>query len=264
RLLAFPRHTRGTNRRGQGNYSLFNMRADLAKEDSAQVGVLAINLSDGATGVSPVSPGGDARLFTGSTSGTHGSAGKRRSPTAETIFKNTCCTGLAGRVGSPIDSGRPLLLGSRWQRLGKAIADFRERGKFSCHLRPQPLRGKTPAPVPFSAAGYIHARIASEPQRILHRHYAEAGHGAGSSANHRPVDAIVPAVFLFISTQVRFHLLTFVFRCTRFPPAEQRVVVVRSGVDNLLGGESVRQMGMRANVAKAKLQHGHAGNLEPF
>src|ERR1019366_9040437 len=103
RLLAFPRRIRGSNRRGQGNYSLFNMRADLAKEDSAQVGVLAINLSDGATGVSPVSPGGDARLFTGSTSGTHGSAGKRRSPTAETIFKNTCCTGLAGRVGSPID-----------------------------------------------------------------------------------------------------------------------------------------------------------------
>src|ERR1019366_9767021 len=112
RLLAFPRHTRGTNRRGQGNYSLFNMRADLAKEDSAQVGVLAINLSDGATGVSPVSPGGDARLFTGSTSGTHGSAGKRRNPTAETIFKNTCCTGLAGRVSDrlrpPTPPWRPL------------------------------------------------------------------------------------------------------------------------------------------------------------
>src|ERR1019366_977558 len=240
------------------------MRADLAKEDSAQVGVLAINLSDGATGVSPVSPGGDARLFTGSTSGTHGSAGKvpPRKQSSKTLVAPDWL------VGSPIDSGRPLLLGGRWQRLGKAIVDFRERGKFSCHLRPQPLRGKTPAPVPFSAAGYIHARIASEPQRILHRQYAEAGNGAGGSANHCPIDAVVASVFIFTSVriftsaQVRFHLLAFVFRCTRFPPAEQRVVVVRSGVDNLLGGESVRQMGMRANVAKAKLQHGHAGNLQ--
>src|ERR1019366_3151072 len=202
RLLAFPRRIRGSNRRGQGNYSLFNMRADLAKEDSAQVGVLAIHLSDGATGVLPVSPGGDARLFTGSTSGTHGSAGKRRSPTAETIFKTLAAPDWL--VGSPIDSGRPLLLGGRWQRLGKAIVDFRERGKFSCHLRPQPLRGKTPAPVPFSAAGYIHARIASEPQRILHRQYAEAGNGAGGSANHCPIDAVVASVFIFTAAQVRF------------------------------------------------------------
>ncbi len=108
------------------------------------------------------------------------------------------------------------------------------------------------------AAGHIHTRIASQPQRILQRHHAKAGNGIGGGANHRPVDAVVTWA------QVRFHLLTFVFGCVRLPPADQRVVVVRAGVYDLLGGESVRQMGVRANIAKAKLQHGHAGNFEAF
>ena len=39
---------------------------------------------------------------------------------------------------------------------------------------------------------------------------------------------------------------------------------MRAGVHDLFGGEGVRQMGMRADIAKAKLQHGHAGNLQPL
>ena len=54
--MRFP-DARGTNRRSQGNYSLFNMLADLAKA-----------LSDGGTGVSPVQPGEDARRSTGNSS----------------------------------------------------------------------------------------------------------------------------------------------------------------------------------------------------
>ena len=37
-----------------------------------------------------------------------------------------------------------------------------------------------------------------------------------------------------------------------------------TGVYDLVGGESVRQMGVCADIAETKLQHGHAWNLQAF
>ena len=39
---------------------------------------------------------------------------------------------------------------------------------------------------------------------------------------------------------------------------------MRSGVDNFVGGEGVREVYVSAGIAKAELQHRHAGDVEPL
>src|SRR5258708_34330088 len=85
--------------------------------------------------------------------------------------------------------------------------------------------------------------------------HAAVGPRGGGGANHRPVDAI------FTMAQVCLRWLAFMFGCARFPPAEQGVVVMGAGVYHLLACKSMRQMGIRAGIAKAELQHRHAGNF---
>src|SRR5450755_1623247 len=144
-------------------------------------------------------------------------------------------------------SRRPIFVSGHRQGLRKPIANFGECGKLFCQVRAQPLTAKTPAPVALFAAGNIHTRVTAQRQRILQGDHAKAGDGPGRGANHRPVDAFLAS---FTSAEVGLRLLALVFGGSRFPPAEQSVVIMRAGIDHFLAGESVGQMDVSAGVAE--------------
>ena len=52
------------------------------------------------------------------------------------------------------------------------------------------------------------------------------------------------------------------FRGASLPPAYCGVVVVRAGIDNGIGFETVREIKMRSRIPKSELQNSHARHLE--
>src|SRR6266446_2328899 len=59
-------------------------------------------------------------------------------------------------------------------------------------------------------------------------------------------------------------MLALILRRAGLPPPQQSVVVMGPGIDHLRRRESMWQVSVRAGIAKAELQHRHAGNIEPF
>src|SRR4051812_33145912 len=55
---------------------------------------------------------------------------------------------------------------------------------------------------------------------------------------------------------------SLIFRGTRVPPAQNRVIVVSSRIDDFLGSERVWKMGVGTGVAESELQNRHAGYIE--
>src|SRR5437867_4800489 len=59
-------------------------------------------------------------------------------------------------------------------------------------------------------------------------------------------------------------MIALILRRAGVPPPQESVVVMGPGIDHLLRRESMWQVSVRAGIAKAELQHRHAGNVEPF
>src|SRR5258708_14672599 len=66
---------------------------------------------------------------------------------------------------------------------------------------------------------------------------------------------------IIASSKVGFRVASSVIGGSGAEPPNRGVIVVRSRVDNLAGG-AMRQIHVRAFVAKAELQHGHARHLQ--
>ncbi len=112
-----------------------------------------------------------------------------------------------------------------------------------------------PIPVSLGMARSVHARFRAEAEHILQRDDAEVGDGVLGGPRHRPVNAV--GGIAEVSQDIAALLPG-----KRLPPAHGGVVVVRPGVHDRVGLVTVRQINMRAGIAKAELQNPHAGNLE--
>src|SRR5882724_10171716 len=59
-------------------------------------------------------------------------------------------------------------------------------------------------------------------------------------------------------------MIALILRRAGLPPPQESVVVMSPGIDHLLRRESMWQVSVRTGIAKAELQHRHAGNVKPF
>src|SRR5215469_15951810 len=109
-------------------------------------------------------------------------------------------------------------------------------------LRRQRARLHAPSPIPAIKAWGIHPSFTAQSEHVLHGHDRQAGYRSLRRADKGPVNAIV------LTSQVGFHILLFLGGGSSGPPSDGRVIVVSSGVDNLVGSKTLRQVNMCPRV----------------
>src|SRR5436305_2018956 len=122
----------------------------------------------------------------------------------------------------------------------------------------QSAPAEAPAPVAVGAARRVHAAIAVQAKHILQRDDGQISHRIVRRANEAPVDPILAL------TEINPSLLLLVSVRSRIPPTHRSVIIVGAGVYNGVVIKAVRQVNVRARIAKPKLQNAHAGNIEPL
>src|ERR1022692_956077 len=156
---------------------------------------------------------------------------------------------------SPGGLGSEVFVGSNLYGLGQPIRYFGKVGKLSRQFSRKLSRGKTPLPVPSMQAGRIHAGLAAQAEYILQGDKGKLGCRGLRRADECPMNPIIAA------SKIRLRIAPLMIGRPGMEPANRRVVVVRSGINDLAGG-AMRQIHVRALVAKAELQDGKPWYLQ--